>query len=574
MAEFSMRFQDDRRRTLCPAVKSDGLFVSFLFGRVLKYHGMFFSRFGLQSKIIIILSVAVVSVATVSTYLAMLLTRQPVEEAIYRKVLSQALVTAGQIDAHELRNPDRLLAHLRDMQRDLKGVEQCDVRAHDAGHTLLATTDPAGSHLELDATSGIEHYNEFESAGEDQLSIETNDGRDWIVSTPIRDAEGGAIGCLQLRVSKKASNVIINGLVWRNLVLMLASLLAVMLAVHVFFVYKVRRPVRDMVAVMEAAEGGALQVRAHCPDEAKARDEIAQLAWHLNRMLGRMENFNAELAGKVNEATGELARRNEELIRINEELFETQKTLARSERLAVAGQLAASLAHEIGTPLNSISGHVQLMARRKTGDKTMDRRLQVIDSQIENIVRSVKQLLSWTRKFELRPAMIDVRHVIEEVVLLSSPALELRRIKVHTDFPRQAPKIYADAGYLQQVFLNLINNSIDAMPRGGQLHIRVTAVHSEDGHQQASSVKVEVEDTGEGIAPETLKHIFDPMFTTKRMGTGAGLGLAICKQIIQQHGGSIEVRSLLHQGTSFVITLPVDCRVPEETPAPALAHSS
>lgn len=535
---------------------------------------MFFSRFGLQSKIIIILSVAVVSVAAVSTYLAMLLTRQPVEEAIYRKVLSQALATAHQLHGPELGNGINLLGRLREVQRDFKGVEQCDVRAHDPAHSLVATTDPAGPHLELDATPGIEHYNEFESAGEDQISIETPDGRDWIVSTPIRDREGGSIGCLQLRVSKKTSNVIIDGLVWRNLILMLASLVAVMLAVHVFFLYNVRRPVKDMVEVMEAAEGGALQVRAHCEDEEKARDEIARLACHLNRMLSRMENFNAELAGKVNEATGELARRNEELTRINEELFDTQKTLARSERLAVAGQLAASLAHEIGTPLNSISGHVQLMAKRKTGDKTMDRRLQIIDSQIENIVRSVKQLLSWTRKFELRPAMIDVRQVIEEVVLLSSPVLELRKIRVRTDLPLRAPNIYADAGYLQQVFLNLINNSIDAMPGGGRLEIRVTTPAGSDGGDEPPAIKVEVEDTGEGIAPETLKHIFDPMFTTKRMGTGAGLGLAICKQIVQQHGGSIQASSQVHRGTRFIITLPVDSRVQEESPAAALSHTS
>jgi two-component system NtrC family sensor kinase len=536
---------------------------------------MFFSRLGLQSKIIIILSVAVVSVVTVSTYVAMLLTRQPVEEAIYRKVLSQALATAHQLDARDLSDPVNLAARLREVQRDFKGVEQCDVRAHDAAHTLVATTDASGTHLELDATPGIEHYNEFESAGEDQLSIETPDGRYWIVSSPIRSQDGSAtVGCLQVRVSKKTSNVIIDGLVWRNVILMLASLVVVMLAVHVFFLYNVRRPVKDMVEVMEAAEGGALQVRAHCEDEGKARDEIAQLACHLNRMLNRVENFNAELAGKVQGATGELARRNEELTRINEELFDTQKTLARSERLAVAGQLAASLAHEIGTPLNSISGHVQLLARRKTGDKTMDRRLQIIDSQIENIVRTVKQLLSWTRKFDLRPAVIDLGRVIEEVVLLSSPALELRKIRVRTDLSRQAPKVYADAGYLQQVFLNLINNSMDAMPRGGQIEIRLKGADAGNGLHHAPCVKVEVEDTGEGIAPETLKHIFDPMFTTKRMGTGAGLGLAICKQIVHQHGGTIEVRSELHQGTRFVIALPVDSRVQEDVPEPVLTHSS
>lgn len=528
---------------------------------------MLFKRFGLQSKIIIILAIAVVSVVSVSTYLAMLLTRQLVEEAIYRKVLGQALATSQQlVSGDALDTPQNLLAHLNQVKHDFKGVEQIDVYRHDPAHTLAATTDSSGEHLELDVIPNVDNYNEFERPGEDQITIETPDGRDWIMSTPIR-AGDRVIGCLDLKVSKKSSNAIINGLVRRNLVLMLASLLAVIFAIHVFFFYNVRRPVKEMVGVMEAAEGGALAVRARPASE----DEIGQLAGHLNQMLQRLENFNSELGRKVSEATAELARRNEELTRINEELFETQKTLARSERLAVAGQLAASLAHEIGTPLNSISGHVQLMARKKTGDPAADRRLQIIETQIETIVRSVKQLLSWTRKFELHLEAVDLQRTLEEVVLLSSPALENRKIRVRTAFPKHAPEIQGDAGYLQQVFLNLINNSMDAMPRGGHLEIRLKTPEPANG--EPGTVRVEVEDTGEGIAPETLGHIFDPMFTTKRMGTGAGLGLAICKQIIQQHGGTIEVSSRMREGTCFTIDLPVDCRVRTEAPAPALAHT-
>jgi len=532
---------------------------------------MFLSRFGLQTKIIIIFAVAVVSVVGVSTYLASLLTRQVVEEAIYRRALSQALAAAHElVIGGQLDSPENLLARLRQVQRDSKGVDQCDIYLHSPAHRLVATTDSAGQHLELDAIPDIESYNEFERPGEDQITVETPDGRNWIMSTPIHD-EHGVIGCLTLRVSKRSSNVIIRGLVWRNGVLMLASLLAVVLVIHVFFFYNVRRPVREMVRVMEAAEGGALEVRAPQPDDhRRGQDEIAQFAVHLNQMLERLGNFNTELARKVTEATAELARRNEELIRINEELFDTQKNLARSQRLAVAGQLAASLAHEIGTPLNSISGHVQLMARRKTGDEATDRRLQIIDSQIENIVRTVKQLLSWTRKFDLRLEAIDLRRVLEEVVLLSSPALDSRKIRVRTALARDLPLIYGDAGYLQQVFLNLTNNSMDAMPRGGELKIRLGALETAS---ESPSLQVEVEDTGEGIAPETLRHIFDPMFTTKRMGTGAGLGLAICKQIIQQHGGTIEVRSRLHEGTCFTITLPLDSRARNEASVPQLAHS-
>ena len=530
------------------------------------------SRFGLQSKIIIIFAAVVVSVVGMSTYLALVFTRQLVEEAIYRKVLSQALTTAHQlVNKGELDSPDNLLARLRQVQHDFKGVEECDVHLHDAAHTLVATTDPASQHLELDRIPDVESYNEFERPGDDQITIETADGRDWIMSTAIRD-QGRVVGCLDLTVSKRSSNAIIFGLVRRNLLLILASLLAMMLAIHVFFLYNVRGPVKEMVWVMEAAEGGALEKRA----SIRGNDEIGQLAGHLNAMLGQLENFSSELERKVHEATSELARRNEELIKINEELFDTQKNLARSERLAVAGQLAASLAHEIGTPLNSISGHVQLLARRKTGDVASDRRLRIIESQIQNIVRTVKQLLSWTRKFELRIEPLDLRRALEESVLLSSPALEARKIKTQMSLPAEAPQIYGDAGYLQQVFLNLINNSMDAMPRGGSLRIRLSEAKGGVAATGSPAVRIEVEDTGEGIPPEMLGHIFDPMFTTKRMGTGAGLGLAICSQILQQHGGTIDVRSRPHEGTCFTITLPVDCRVQtaEAGVQPVLTHSA
>ncbi len=513
---------------------------------------MKFTRFGLQNKIIIIIALTVISVVTVSTYIAMLLTRELVEEEVYRKALAQARQTAHQLmNERALDDPAKLLRVLNQMQSFFPSVKQSDVYLHRPAHQLAATTVPEGEHQELDSLPGIESYFEFERPDEDAITIETPDGNFWVMGTTIRD-QGRAIGCLNLKVSKSHSSYVTRNLVLQNSILMLASLAIVLLVLHVFFLRSVRAPMLEMVRVMEGAEQGQLDVRAR----VASRDEAGQLAEHLNRMLARIENFNTELARKVEEATAELARRNEELRRINEELFETQKNLARSERLAVAGQLAASLAHEIGTPLNSISGHVQLLARQKTGNEVSDRRLKIIETQIENIVRTVRQLLSWTHKFELHVAPLDLRHVLEESVLLSSPALQLRKIRMRAEWPPDSLRIFGDAGYLQQVILNLINNSMDAMPRGGEIQLRLRPPANGDERE----VAIEFADTGEGIPPETLQHIFDPMFTTKRMGTGAGLGLAICDQIIRQHGGAIHVESELHRGTRFTILLPVDCR--------------
>ena len=517
------------------------------------------SRFGLQTKIIIIFTVAVVSVVGVSTYIAMLLTQQLVEEEVYSKTLAQARATAHQlVNVDALQDTGKLQRVLKQMQRDLPGVRQADVYVHGSPHRLEATTSPQGEHLELDNIPGIEHYDEFVRPDDESLAIETNNGKFWVMGVTIL-SEGQPVGCLNLKVSKSHTSVVTRQLVIRNLLLMLASLVVVILVVHIFFLRAVRAPVKDMIRVMEGAEKGQLNVRA----SLRSLDEIGMLAAHLNRMLRRIENFNTELERKVQEATAGLAEANEELRRINEELFETQKTLARSERLAVAGQLAASLAHEIGTPLNSIFGHVQLLARRPSNDEATAHRLKVIGKQVENIVRTVKQLLSWTRKYELRLEWLDLGRVLEDTLLLSSPVLDLRKIRVQMNLAKGCPKIYGDSGYLHQVFLNLINNSTDAMPRGGQLRIGLRAPADGDPRE----VTVEVADTGTGMSRETLAHIFDPMFTTKQIGTGAGLGLAISDQIVRQHGGTIHAESESGRGTTFTIRLPLDCREKVEAPA-------
>ncbi|MEJ2008123.1 MAG: ATP-binding protein, partial [Acidobacteriota bacterium] len=492
-------------------------------------------RLGLQGKIVLIIAVAVISVVGVSTYIAMLLTRQLVEEDTYRKALAQARSIAQQlVDEHALENPQVLMRALLQLEHDFPSITQADVYTHVPRHQLIVSTNPNGKNLELDNIPDIQNYNDYQQADPDQITIDTPDGNYWIMGTTIH-YNGRSIACLNLKVSKLHLSVITERLVLRNLLVTLAGLGFLILVIHIFFLKSIRGPVKEMIRVMDSAEGESLQVRAR----VRSHDEIGQLAERLNRMLARIENFNAELGRKVQDATAELASRNEDLKRINEELFETQKTLARSERLAIAGQLAAGLAHEIGTPLNSISGHVQLLSRQGVGGASGARRLEIIERQIDSIVRTVKQLLSWTRKFDLRLEQVDVASLLEDSLMLSSPTLQHRKIRVVMDWARNCPKVYADPGYLQQVFLNLINNSLDAMPSGGMLTTRTRFPASE----QENGVAIEVEDTGVGIALETLQRIFEPMFTTKRMGTGAGLGLAISDQIIRQHRGTIRAES-------------------------------
>lgn len=218
------------------------------------------TRLGLQSKIIIFTTVVVISVVAVSTFIAVVLTWRMVEEEIYLKALAQAKATAHQlVNQHALQDSEALLQRLRQMERDFPGVQQSNVYLHTPDHRLVATTVPQGDHLELDHLPGIASYFEFERPDEDTITIETPGGKSWIMGTTVRERDQ-PIACLDLKVSKSHTTHVTWGLVLRNVLLMLASLVAVILAIHVFFLRRVRGPVKRMIRAMEAAESGQLDV--------------------------------------------------------------------------------------------------------------------------------------------------------------------------------------------------------------------------------------------------------------------------------------------------------------------------
>ncbi len=185
-------------------------------------NSMVATRFGLQGKIVLIFTIAVVCVVGVSTLIAMWLTRLPVETDIYRRALAQARLTAHQsVEEGWLQDSEKLLIALRQVEHDMPDVKQSDVFLHRPQHHLVKTTNPGGEHLELDNIPDIEKYNEFERPDEDrqnQIAIETPDGKFWIIGTSIRD-HGQVLGCLVFKVSKSSLNAVTSDLVLRNLLL-------------------------------------------------------------------------------------------------------------------------------------------------------------------------------------------------------------------------------------------------------------------------------------------------------------------------------------------------------------------
>ena len=539
----------------------------------------------LRTKIILIVTVVMISVLVVSTATGQILTQLLVEEDQYHRAVELAIANADRFaKLGTYNNPAALKEEFQVIKRDHADVLGISVYLHGPGdrRTLVLASDPRSPLMELDAQPNVTHMVEYYSPFEGVQSIETGSGKalswiigaetgsgkalSWIIGAEITNNQR-SLGCLNLKVSKSGISVISMQLIKYNVVVLVCAILAIIILLSLFFSRLVNRPIEHMLDAMARAEDGALDTRV----DVHREDELGTIALRFNRMMDRVKTLNEELAVRVTEATEELRERNLELTRINEELFETQRLLARSERLAIAGQLAASLAHEIGTPLNAISGHVQLLAKTVSPDDEATRkRLKIIETQIDNIVRVVKDLLTSTRDTTLTRSPADLNQFLEEIRLFAKPTLDMKRIRMETDFDRQLPLIPIDSLKLQQVFLNLINNSIDAMPRGGVIRMRTSRV-SVPGKPEM--VTVEFSDSGGGISKENLSRIFEPTFTTKRIGSGAGLGLSISRQVMKAHGGNItaEIPEGEQVGARFVLELPV--AVEEPTYASTIEHS-
>lgn len=259
-----------------------------------------------------------------------------------------------------------------------------------------------------------------------------------------------------------------------------------------------------------------------------------------SRLLVQVEGFNRDLRREVIVATEKLAD-------ANEELLANQQVLARSERMAIIGQMAASLAHEIGSPLHAISGHLELLGDYAPAGTESGRRITIIRQQLDVIVGTVKKLLEWTHKRNLECDSVSILEVIDEVLWLVAPTLKRHSIIAEVHAAEELPKLNVDRKRLQHVFLNLVNNSVEAMPNGGRIDVTIRCSESE-------RMEITFQDSGSGIEPNAIQYLFEPMWTTK--SSGSGFGLAIAREIVNQHGGEIQVLKSEH-GAGFLITLPL-----------------
>jgi PAS domain S-box-containing protein len=225
-----------------------------------------------------------------------------------------------------------------------------------------------------------------------------------------------------------------------------------------------------------------------------------------------------------------------------------EQQLLQSEKLSSIGLLAAGVAHEVNTPLTGISSYAQMLLQQVPEEDPKRALLEKIRIQTLRASGIVNNLLNFSRTGDAQFREIDLNRVLDDTLQLLEPQIRNSRMEVARNYGDNLPAAYGSASKLQQVFMNLILNARDAMPGGGKITIQTRQVDT--------SLVVDFRDTGAGIAPENITRIYDPFFTTKEVGQGTGLGLALSYGIIQEHGGRIFVESRLGEGTHFTIKLP------------------
>ena len=292
----------------------------------------------------------------------------------------------------------------------------------------------------------------------------------------------------------------------------------------------VLRPVADLMEGMERVGTG--ETRAPVP--VRSADELGHVATAFNRMTERLEEARHRVEAETDRS------------------LELMRRLRQTESLAVAGKLCSSIAHEVGTPLNIIAGRAELMLRALPADSPLREDLNVIVNQIDRISRLIRAALDPFRQREPERAATTPASVTDALRPLFQHFARSHGVTLVITMPQTLPPVLVDPGHLQQVLINLLTNAIEATPAGGR--VAVSGAHQADDGR--SGVVIQVRDTGSGIPEDVLPRIFDPFFSTKPGSGGAGLGLAICRDLVRSNGSEIQVASKLGEGTTFTVWIP------------------
>jgi two-component system NtrC family sensor kinase len=354
---------------------------------------------------------------------------------------------------------------------------------------------------------------------------------------PIRDPMGAIVGMIYVGVLKQPFDDVLQSALITFLGMALLGILIIVL-VSGFLARRLSRPLKTLEEVsLKFADGNYERNFV-----AKGPIEIEHLAKSLDTMARQLEAEKRELEEWTTTLEKKVAERAEEMKKINSQLF-------RSEKLASLGKLAAGVAHEINNPLTGILTNSSLLLEDLEPE---DPRREDVEVMVKETIRCreiVKRLLDFARQSKPQKRLANINDLMENIILLVRNQASFRNISIERQLDPALPQVLVDPDQTQQVFVNIILNAAEAMTKGGSLSIRTSF------SLDKQSIVVTIADSGPGIPEEVRERIFDPFYTTKEHGTG--LGLSISYGIIEQHGGTISVDSVIGKGSTFTIQIPV-----------------
>ncbi len=330
---------------------------------------------------------------------------------------------------------------------------------------------------------------------------------------------------------------------YMNGFLMLA-LMTVFTAVFIWFVVNI--PVKNLTKGTQEIIKGNLEHRI----PVRSKDEIGRLAASFNQMTDEVKRAHDELTQWTQTLEERVAQKTHELQR-------AQTNMVQMEKMVSLGKLASTVAHELNNPLEGVLTYAKLLKRSvKAGVLTEEQVLEIhnelstIADETARCGNIVKNLLLFSRQKVGEFLECDIRVAIDNSLKLIDHHLHIHNITLHTALPDDKLLLVCDIQQIEQALLAIEINAVEAMPEGGTLTL------SARPDIMNNAVEIIIKDTGSGISDEALPHIFEPFFTTKENGKGTGLGLAVAYGIIERHNGTIEVRSKLHEGSEFIISIP------------------
>ena len=500
----------------------------------------------LRFQLIAIVVLTVATVLAVSQWVDTRLSERAEERDLQERALLALRTVASLWGRTELEALRRQLVAINEGDREITAI---DIFGLGGGRpeVLLTTRDApeaAAGTLKPDAATQLVRGSSM------TLDRERMGAGVWRVAVPLR-RDGALVGAAQVELSLDELARLRRRLRVIDGAILVCSTLLISFALAFFLERRVARPVAALVAGMQRAESGELGVRV----EAARGGEFAFLAGSLNRMLSRLEELTAGLESRVRRATRDLAEKNRELAQANERLWRAQLEIGRSGRLAALGQMAATIAHELGTPLNSVLGYTQLL-RRESWPAEHGEKLAIIESQIQRMIETIRSVLDRTRDRDLRRAPVALAPLVTEALALISTRIAGRELSVRNEAPAELPPVPGDGVALRQVLLNLLTNAIDATEPPGS--ITVSAALLPVNGRPGRHLELVVRDSGHGMSAEELRRAFEPFYTTKAPGRGTGLGLAIVDHIVRAHGGQVLVESAPGEGTTMRVRLPLE----------------